>query len=261
MSNAVLDHIEIVFDAPAPIVRRPYLPKQKKSWLGFCCSVGFHACMLVIGGLVFIKDAQFAVDSGLSSMDVQLVAAVEPLPEPQTMQLPELPSVVPEIVKDPDPIQQQVKPPEPVPPPVQTPPMPPQPQVQKVEPKPEPKPIPKPVQKKIESNSTINASSVGNKALTEAKPEYLRNPAPPYPYKARQNGWEGVVSLKVSVDRLGKPMKIDLEKSSGHDVLDQAAIKAVKTWRFSPAKLGDIVVESTVRVPIRFRLDDLKKNR
>ena len=60
-------------------------------------------------------------------------------------------------------------------------------------------------------------------AVTEAKPDYFRNPAPAYPRKARQQGWEGLVVLNVRVNKLGNPESIGIERSSGRSILDEAA--------------------------------------
>src|SRR3989338_2862847 len=69
-------------------------------------------------------------------------------------------------------------------------------------------------------------------AMAETKPNYLKNPAPPYPWEAREKGWQGVVILKIDVDKSGNPTKIEKEKSSGHDVLDESALKTIRRWRF-----------------------------
>ena len=84
---------------------------------------------------------------------------------------------------------------------------------------------------------------------------YLRNPPPRYPVSARRRGEQGTVLLKVLVTREGAAASIDLEKSSGSAALDQAALDAVKSWRFVPARRGGQPVEAHVLVPIVFRLE------
>lgn len=68
-------------------------------------------------------------------------------------------------------------------------------------------------------------------------------------------GEEGKVLLHVLVTSGGLAKKVKLHHTSGSDSLDNAAIKAVKKWRFVPAKLGDQAVEAWVYVPIVFKLD------
>lgn len=84
---------------------------------------------------------------------------------------------------------------------------------------------------------------------------YLQNPKPNYPALSRRLGEEGKVLLKVRVGVDGKPLAVDLEKSSDFERLDNAARQVVQSWRFVPAKRGDEAVEASVIVPIVFRLD------
>lgn len=91
-------------------------------------------------------------------------------------------------------------------------------------------------------------------ALVEAVPLDGDNPPPRYPRLARQRGWEGLVSLQVRVNALGEVEDVWVEGSSGHGVLDQAALTAVKGWRFRPARQGVRAISGVARVPIEFRL-------
>ena len=60
----------------------------------------------------------------------------------------------------------------------------------------------------------------------KANPDYFQNSPPEYPEFARQMRQEGLVMLAVDVDREGIPIKVDILKSSGFQLLDQAAINA-----------------------------------
>ena len=93
-------------------------------------------------------------------------------------------------------------------------------------------------------------------AVTQYNPKYFQNPAPLYPERARQLRQEGLVTLLVAVDREGRPARVEIERSSGYCILDQSALEAVRGWKFQPARLGGLAVESKVRVPIRFRLEE-----
>jgi protein TonB len=84
---------------------------------------------------------------------------------------------------------------------------------------------------------------------------YLNNPKPEYPMTARQQQWQGTVLLRVYVDADGKALQVNVQRSSGHGVLDESALDAVKRWRFVPAKRGDMAEASWVTVPIVFELD------
>ena len=85
---------------------------------------------------------------------------------------------------------------------------------------------------------------------------YLRNTAPPYPLVARRKGEQGTVKLKVRVTREGSATEVQLDQSSGSPSSDNAALDAVKKWRFVPARRGDEPIDSWVFVPITFRLND-----
>lgn len=71
---------------------------------------------------------------------------------------------------------------------------------------------------------------------------------------AQRRGWEGTVLLRVEVLASGKPGHIQVQKSSGRDALDAAALAAVKRWSFVPAKQGDVAQAGWVSVPIDFKL-------
>lgn len=87
-----------------------------------------------------------------------------------------------------------------------------------------------------------------------ARPDYQSNPAPPYPSRARRRGYEGTVTLKVLVDREGRVADLKVHDTSGYGMLDRAALRAVRDWRFIPGKKGDEHIEMWVMVPVRFEL-------
>jgi protein TonB len=82
------------------------------------------------------------------------------------------------------------------------------------------------------------------------------NRPPTYPRQARRMGWEGRVLLRVRVDDRGRVDTVRLGRSSGHGLLDRAALDAVRRWRFAPATRGATPVAAWIDVPIRFRLTD-----
>ena len=88
-----------------------------------------------------------------------------------------------------------------------------------------------------------------------ARVAYGQNPLPPYPVVARRLGMEGVVLLDVLVAPDGSAADVRLARSSGHQQLDDSAVRTVRErWRFIPARRNGAAVESRVTVPIRFRL-------
>jgi len=89
-----------------------------------------------------------------------------------------------------------------------------------------------------------------------ADPAYLNNPPPAYPHLSRRRGEEGQVILRVHVLRTGRADAVEVAESSSHARLDEAAREAVRGWRFVPARQGEAAVDSWLRVPIVFRLEE-----
>lgn len=106
----------------------------------------------------------------------------------------------------------------------------------------------------IQTASTEQSTGVVQQAITRIS--YAQNPKPAYPREARRKRQEGVVLLRVTVSPDGFPMTVHIQESSGYRLLDRAASKAVRTWKFIPATAGGTAVIGTVDVPIRFFLKD-----
>ncbi|WP_052452526.1 energy transducer TonB [Noviherbaspirillum autotrophicum] len=84
---------------------------------------------------------------------------------------------------------------------------------------------------------------------------YLQNPAPVYPRLARKSREEGKVLLLVQVSASGEADNVQLKQTCGFPRLDEAAMDAVRKWRFIPARRGAESVAASVVVPIVFRLE------
>jgi protein TonB len=85
---------------------------------------------------------------------------------------------------------------------------------------------------------------------------YLKNAPPQYPAIARKLKLEGVATLRVFVSTEGRPQRVSLQRSSGVRILDEAALKAVQSWSFVPARRGNKPIGTEVDVPVRFRLNE-----
>jgi protein TonB len=90
---------------------------------------------------------------------------------------------------------------------------------------------------------------------------YLNNPPPAYPLAARRRGIEGTVVIRAQVLEDGNCRQASLLRSSGYDMLDQAALAAVRAWRFVPARHGAQTVSAWIEVPISFRLNNNGRTR
>jgi periplasmic protein TonB len=80
------------------------------------------------------------------------------------------------------------------------------------------------------------------------------NLPPPYPPDAYQRGQQGRVVLEIRVTPDGTVVSLRIVESSGVASLDQAALEAVRAWRFEPARRRGQPVEAVVNVPVRFSI-------
>ncbi len=74
-------------------------------------------------------------------------------------------------------------------------------------------------------------------AYTELKQD-KGNKGPTYPLKARKEMRQGQVDLVYRVTKDGRVTDVQIAKSSGHEDLDQAALKSVSKFRFVPSQEG-----------------------
>ena len=101
---------------------------------------------------------------------------------------------------------------------------------------------------------SLAAPETGN-AVHDVEPRPVAgNPKPVYPRLAIHRQLEGTVILTIDVLPSGKVANISVEAGSGFSLLDQAAIKAVSQWRFTPAHQVDTPT-MTVTQSIQFQLD------
>lgn len=115
-------------------------------------------------------------------------------------------------------------------------------------------------QNALPSSTMPQDGSPPSPVVLDAEPdyraEYLNNPRPPYPMVARRMGYHGKVVLNVEVLAEGKAGQVLLHQSSGYEILDNAALQTVKSWRFSPARRFGQPITLWFLVPIKFFLED-----
>jgi len=92
--------------------------------------------------------------------------------------------------------------------------------------------------------------------LGSSQAHYIRQPKPVYPAFSKRAGETGKVMLRVLVDVNGRPKEVKLEKSSGSDRLDKAAIDAARNALLSPHKENGKPREAYVLMPIVFELEN-----
>jgi len=89
----------------------------------------------------------------------------------------------------------------------------------------------------------------------DVKPEPVYITKPKYPEIGRKAGIEGVVHLRLLLDTTGYVIDVKVAKSL-NPAFDEAAVKAARTWRFTPAKQRDRPVKIWLAYPVRFKLKD-----
>lgn len=85
--------------------------------------------------------------------------------------------------------------------------------------------------------------------------QYVRPPRPDYPAQSKRIGEEGRVVLRVLVNENGEAERVEIQTSSGHARLDEAAREAVQRAQFRPHMEDGKPVTVFAIVPITFRLD------
>ena len=103
--------------------------------------------------------------------------------------------------------------------------------------------------------ATVAVAAVAKSRPTEPKliPGSMVNPA--YPEQERKDGVQGTVILAVELSAAGIVTGATVDKAvEGHPAFSDAAIAAVKQWRFEPARLDGKPVGITVEVPVKFAL-------
>jgi periplasmic protein TonB len=108
------------------------------------------------------------------------------------------------------------------------------------------------------SGSTLNAPPAPPAPPKITQPstdaDYLNNPKPIYPIVSRRSNEKGTVIVSVLVGADGTAQQVELNKSSGFDRLDRAALDAVLRWRFVPGTRGGVPETMWFTVPIPFQL-------
>jgi periplasmic protein TonB len=82
---------------------------------------------------------------------------------------------------------------------------------------------------------------------------------PTYPPASRRAGEQGTVRVKVLVDQKGRASQVQVAQSSGFPRLDQAAVDAVRKWRFQAATDGSNAIMAWTQVAVTFKLTDAEQ--
>ena len=119
-----------------------------------------------------------------------------------------------------------------------------------------PTPVQAPSPDKLVSQKAASPAETEPLTAPRFNAAYLHNPTPVYPAAARRTGYEGTVVIRARIQIDGSADRVEIKKSSGHGVLDQAALEAVRKWRFIPARRGNEAVVEWVEIPWQFKLEE-----
>lgn len=102
---------------------------------------------------------------------------------------------------------------------------------------------------------------LGGCAMTGSRPsdelQWLEGARPVYPAEARAEGIEGTVVVEYRVSAEGEVRDPRVVRAQPPGVFDQAALTAVRTWRYRPHRRdGEAVEVPGVRSTLRFRLGE-----
>jgi len=96
----------------------------------------------------------------------------------------------------------------------------------------------------------------GGPIVRAARPKGGYQIRPVYPESARRAGIQGTTLLRIHIETDGRVSDVSVERSAGHQSLDQAAADAVRRWRFEPALSSAGPVAMSALVPVEFRIGD-----
>jgi len=119
------------------------------------------------------------------------------------------------------------------------------------------------VEAPIESgDSSINTKNTVKAAAPPATVPPRSNPRrpvtqPEYPPTSKRLGEVGTVVMLLTVDESGKVIEAQVDKSSGYERLDQAALEEAKrNWRLLPGTVGGKPTTMKYKFAVTFKITD-----
>ena len=215
-------------EAPLPEPRRPDTVAAEPARLWALAGV-----MLAHGGLLAVmlwnQPTPAVALSPPAVVGVLVSAHSEPVTAPPT---PPLPLAVPRPTPAPAPAPVRELPPS-----ERAPVAPPQPPAVPTEPTVAAESTPAPASPAAPATSG-DSSATGPVTPPRSDAAHLNNPKPVYPAVSRRLKEEGTVVLDVFIQTDGSVGDVRVKRSSGYPRLDEAALTAVRRWKYVPARRG-----------------------
>ena len=105
------------------------------------------------------------------------------------------------------------------------------------------------------TDSETNAIASGDHVVPARLDAKYHNKEPVYPVEAARRAQQGSVLLLIHVSPDGLTQSVDIEKSSGFELLDRSARDAVQSWHFLPAVKDGQPVPFDMPLRVLFHLD------
>jgi len=195
----------------------------------YAIALAFHAVVLF-----YLKPTAPKPPKIFNETYVDVTLTQPPEPEPQK------PIVVPQPLQ-PKPEEKQQPPPPPKP--------------EMTIPEPEPKPEPPPPAPKPVVIPPPQPKPPTEEYVPVTQPNFAVQAAHVYPLEAARRHQQGTVLLMLYINGSGALDKIEIVKSSGFPLLDNAAIREMKLSKFQPAMDGAIPIRSRAQARVTYRLE------
>lgn len=118
---------------------------------------------------------------------------------------------------------------------------------------PPPARTPLPMPNAVANSSPAEPLPLGESPADLAEPLPTNEP-PEVPEIARRQGWQGIGVARLSISETGRVTAAAIVASTGYQVLDEAALRAIRNWRYLPARQNGKPVACVRRQPFEFRL-------
>ncbi len=105
-----------------------------------------------------------------------------------------------------------------------------------------------------DSNANARASAEAPVDASVLEASVLELATPAYPRRAARLGQEGTARVEIALSAEGEVIEIRVLDSSGHRLLDEAAIRAARAGRYRPATRDGRAIASVLVVPFEFRV-------
>jgi periplasmic protein TonB len=105
------------------------------------------------------------------------------------------------------------------------------------------------------ANSAMKGAFVFESYELDQAPRAVVKMPPVYPFKAREQGIEGVVQVKILVKEDGTVGEVLIVDARPPDTFEESVLVAVPRWRFEPGVIGGKKVTSWVVTALHFKLN------